>query len=152
MLWWPPIYFRDEAPEYLYKYCTRKIYDEYIKVGNFRMGTLEEYRTAFEEKGAEYGDYYEGNEAVLKRGPVEIGGHSVGEQGAVIIDRNVNAYVFSTSSHYSTKDHKKWFKRKGCEYDLCIKLRSAPFLNLLAHQIDFLPSDKWISNVWETIV
>ncbi len=136
MTWWPPIYYRDEAPEYLYKYCTRNVYDKHIKAGEFRMGTLADYRTAFEEKGAEYGDYYEGNEAVFKRGPVEISGRSVGKQGGVIIDRNVNAYVFSASSHYSKNDHKKWFARKGCNYDLCIKLRSSPFLNLLAHKID----------------
>jgi len=137
MSWWPEIYYRDEAPEYLYKYCTRDVYDKHIKAGEFRIGTLAGYRSAFEEKGAEYGDHYEGNEAVFKRGPVEIAGHSLGEQGGIIIDRNVNAYIFCVSSHYSKKDHEKWFKRKGCNYDLCIKLRSSPFLNLLAHKIDF---------------
>jgi hypothetical protein len=127
----------NKCPDYVYKYCARDVYENHIMHGSFRLGTLAEYRTVFESKGAEYGDSCEGNEILLIKGPVEIAGQEVGEEGVVIADQHVNAYVFSTALTYSKVAHQKWYERNGCGYDLCLKLRAEDFFIELAHKIRF---------------
>ncbi|WP_444956934.1 hypothetical protein [Microbulbifer sp. ZKSA002] len=122
---------KDECPEYVYKYCTTTTYREHIKNGSFRLGTLAEYKQAYEEKGAEYGDYNEGNCTTIIGGR-DIDSQLISNKGALIVDRTVNAYVFSTALNYSIKDHEKWYHRNGCNYDLCLKIRAKDFFIELA--------------------
>lgn len=69
------------------------------------------------------------------KGPVDLGEHGVGPEGAMIIDRFVNAFVFSMAAGYSTQDHKKWFQRSGCGYHVGVVLDGKRFVELLAHRI-----------------
>ncbi len=131
----PHIHYASPCPDRLYKYCTREVYQKYIRHGCFRVGTHAEYRNAFEEKGAEYGDSYEGNESVLIKGPAAIGDHTIGTEGAMIFDQYASAYVFSMAAAYSADDHDKWFARAGCGYELCVALDGKRFVELLAHRI-----------------
>lgn len=125
----------DACPDLVYKYCSRDVYERFLKQGTFRVGTLHEYRRAFEEKGAEFGDYIEGNETLLFKGPIEIGGSKVSEQGAFIVDRFENAFVCSTATEYTAEAHNIWKEREGCGYDICVVLKAREFFEQLARQI-----------------
>ena len=127
--------FLDPCPEHLYKYCSRKIYENHLKEGELRLGTLEYYREEYEKHGVEYGDHLEGNPTFLLRGPTQVAGQSVGEHGAVIVDEFVNAFVFCAAFEYSPDHHRIWFEREGCGYDMCVVFRASEFLEQLAEVI-----------------
>ena len=131
----PNIQFMDPCPEHLYKYCSRANYETYVKQGSFRLGTLQDYRDAYELRGDEYGDHLEGNPTFKLKGPMEIAGQRVGGHGGVILDMFFKAFVFCTSSNYSSDHHKIWFEREGCGYDVCVKLRGPEFLEELATEV-----------------
>jgi hypothetical protein len=118
------------------KYCKQMDYEQYIRHGCFKVGTHAEYRTVYEQKGAEYGDSHEGNEPLLIKGTATIGGTSVDEHGACVITRIENAYVFSASLEYTQESHKRWYGREGCSYDICVVLVARSFLERLAHRLD----------------
>ncbi len=127
--------FKDECPEFLYKYCTHRTYDEYLAKGSFRFGTLANYRSVNEIDGSEYGDSHEGAEHLLYSPPGNVGGLVIPSKGALIISRTVNALVFCTSFEYNPNDHLRWFNRKGCGYDVCLKLDTRPLIEQLARKI-----------------
>ena len=129
------IIFKDECPEFLYKYCTQITYDQFLARGSFRLGALANYRRVNEIDGSEYGDSHEGAEHLLYSPPGNVGGLVIPSKGALIIDRTVNALVFCTSFEYNQNDHLRWFKRKGCGYDLCLKLEARPLIEQLARKI-----------------
>ena len=129
------LHYLTPCPEHLYKYCRRDIYEEHIRRGSFRLGTLHDFRVAYNEQGAEYGDQYEGNPTLLKKGPFETAGQSVGEHGGAVFDIFVNAYIFSAAVEYSKHHHKTWFERDGCGYDVCVVLKAKEFLEQLARQV-----------------
>jgi hypothetical protein len=127
--------FKDECPQFLYKYCTQSTYDEYLAKGSFRFGTLANYRRVNEIDGSEYGDSHEGSEHVLFSPPGNVGGIAIPSHGAIIISRTVNALVFCASFEYNQNDHLRWFNRKGCGYDICLKLDARPLIEQLARKI-----------------
>ena len=127
--------FKDECPEFLYKYCTQNTYDEYLAKGSFRFGTLASYRRVNEIDGSEYGDSHEGAEHLLFKPPGNVGGIVVPTKGVLIVSRTVNALVFCTSLEYNQNDHLHWLKRKGCGYDVCLKLEARPLIEQLARKI-----------------
>ena len=129
------IRFLDPCPEYLYKYCSRANYEMYVKEGSFRLGTLQDYRDAYELRGDEYGDHLEGNATFMWKGPAELAGRRVGGQGAIVVDLFFNAFLFCAAYTYSSDHHKTWFEREGCGYDVCVKLRGAEFLEELATEV-----------------
>lgn len=126
---------KDECPEFLYKYCTQTTYDQYLALGSFRFGTLANYRHVNEIDGSDYGDSHEGSEHFLHKPPGSFGGLVIPSKGAIITSRTVNAFVFCTSFEYSSNDHLRWFKRKGCGYDVCLKLEARPLIDQLVRKI-----------------
>lgn len=123
---------KDSCPEYVYKYCSQDVFESYIKQGSFRLGSLADYRNAYESKGAEYGDSVEGNPSQLLRGLGSFDGRPINPEGGIVIDYITNAHVFSTSFSYSADDHEKWYKREGCGYDICLKIKAKQFFQCLA--------------------
>ena len=47
---------KDQCPQYVYKYCTQEVYKKHISHGVFKLGSLAEYRRAYELDGAGFGD------------------------------------------------------------------------------------------------
>ncbi|HCG7378452.1 hypothetical protein ACEWA0_22710 [Vibrio parahaemolyticus] len=130
---------KDQCPQYVYKYCTQEVYEKHILHGEFKLGTLAEYRRAYELDGAGFGDPREGNHALFVKGPTLLPNlnTSVNAQGGVVIDSFDNALILSVSSEYSEEAHLKWFKRKGCGYDLCIKYRAEDLFFEIADRLRF---------------
>lgn len=130
---------KDQCPQYVYKYCTQEVYKKHISHGVFKLGSLAEYRRAYELDGAGFGDPREGNHALFVKGPVQIPNlnTSANEQGGVIIDSFDNALTLSFSSEYNEDAHLKWFQRKGCGYDLCIKYRAEELFLEIADRLRF---------------
>ncbi|ENO1827674.1 hypothetical protein BBM40_22595 [Vibrio parahaemolyticus] len=126
---------KDQCPQYVYKYCTQEVYEKHILHGEFKLGTLAEYRRAYELDGAGFGDPREGNHALFVKGPTLLPNlnTSVNAQGGVVD----NALILSVSSEYSEEAHLKWFKRKGCGYDLCIKYRAEDLFFEIADRLRF---------------
>lgn len=131
------IYTKDACPEFVYKYCTKEIYDRFIRNGRFRFGTLASYRKAYETMGHEYGDSCEGNKTIIAENPRNYEINSTGSPSAMVFDLYVNAYIFSTALDYSESAHKSWYHREGCNYDICLKLHAKPFFKLLASKTRF---------------
>ena len=130
---------KDQCPQYVYKYCTQEVYKKHISHGVFKLGSLAEYRRAYELDGAGFGDPREGNHALFVKGPIQLPNlnTSANEQGGIIIDSFDNALVLSVSSEYSEEAHFKWFQRKGCGYDLCIKYRAEELFFEIADRLRF---------------
>jgi hypothetical protein len=131
----PKIWCRGAPPERIFKYCTRTVLDEHISNGRIRLGTLADFRAVYEENGSGYGDLYDGNETILMRGASEIAGQTFGPEGAVVLDFHTNAYVFSAAASYSDADHRRWFERQGCGYDVCAVFDGLELFNALATEI-----------------
>lgn len=126
---------KDNCPDYVYKYCSRNVFETHIKKGSFKLGALADYRDAYENKGAEYGDGVEGNPSLFKKGPCDFGGQTVESDGGIVIDLLTNAFIFSAALTYSVIDHERWFLRKGCGYDICLKIKGKRFFKSLAFEL-----------------
>lgn len=130
---------KDQCPQYVYKYCTQEVYEKHILHGEFKLGSLAEYRRAYELDGAGFGDPREGNHTLFIKGPARLPNlnASVNNQGGIVIDRFDNAFIFSVSSEYSEEAHLKWFKRQGCGYDVCVKYRAEELFFEIANRLRF---------------
>jgi hypothetical protein len=123
----------------VFKYCTSDVYENYISKGQFRFGTLRGYRDDF-ESGMEYGDGEEGIVRRQRKGDFDserdheatkiagrsnivfINSSARGCDVAVELGEVFDGWIMSASTSYSQEDHRKWFDRETCKYDVCIEL------------------------------
>lgn len=121
--WHSGIWQKDQPPEYLYKFCKRGDFNNFISKGSLRLGSSYHYREAYEKNGAEYGDNLEG---VFSR-------HMIGARKT--LQYLSHDHILSLSKSYTRKMHRMWWERKGCNYNLCVKFRAKKLLSAVATAI-----------------
>ena len=119
----------DKPPEFVYKYCRRNIYNEFLSRGKFRLGTINEYRKSYEYKASGLLDPHDG---IITQFPIGAG---------YKVQAIPNGHIFCVSKSYSEDVHLAWWRREDCRYNLCIKLHSETFFKSLIAEVTKVQKD-----------
>jgi len=132
-----------EFPKSLFKYCSKKVFEENIQHGELQFGRASYYRKAY-ENGHSFGDKYESlptyevfeetfidgrknpqnffsfmNPPGGDRGVVMFGTMYMSKGNTFSVEQP-DSFILSLSKEYNLSAHRKFFETDG--YDLCVKI------------------------------